>query len=135
MTMDSPRSKAGRPAIIAVVNANRCDRCNLPHETGDNFCRRCGRSLSAGLPAIRPVANVTTPSRSSALAPSLVSSVAVLALGTGLEWVARRLMGTAARKAGRALVSGGESRPVPREQTTDDTIDELVYVRKIQLRR
>ena len=117
------------------MDSNRCDRCSLPHDAGDNFCRRCGRSLSAGLPAIRPAASVTKPVSSRSVTPSLVGSVAVLALGTGLEWMARRLMGTAARKAGRALVSGAETRPAPRQPKTEATIDELIYVRKVQLRR
>ena len=75
------------------------------------------------------------PQRSHALPPSLVGSVAVLALGTGLEWMARRLMGSAARAAGRAVTTGGDQRPSRAQPATEATIDEFVYVRKVQLRR
>jgi hypothetical protein len=116
------------------VDTFRCDRCSTPHEAGDNFCRRCGRGLSAGLPVVRPAAGL--PQRSRALPSSLVGSVAVLALGTGLEWVARRLMGSAARAAGRSLVTGGrDQNPTQRQPQGEATIDELIYVRKVQLRR
>ena len=72
----------------------------------------------------------------------MVGSIAVLALGTGLEWLARRLAANAARAAERALISR-ESRPAevrPRSDAAtvkpgDVTVDELVYVRKVQLRR
>jgi hypothetical protein len=105
----------------------------MPHEVSDNFCRRCGRGLRAGLPVVRPAPAL--PQRSSgALPPSLVGSVAVLALGTGLEWVARRVFGSAARAAGRALIPGSDQR-IAKTPQAEATIDEFVYVRKVQLRR
>ena len=68
---------------------------------------------------------------------SLVGSVAVLAVGTGIEWLARRMAGSAARAAGRAIV--GTDRPLPAKrqqpQTSSVTIDEVVYVRKVEVRR
>ena len=78
--------------------------------------------------------------RSRALPRSLVGSVAVLALGTGLEWAARRVMGSAAKAAGRALVSRGDGSSVPREtqslpSPTETTIEELIYLRKVAVRR
>ena len=71
------------------------------------------------------------------LPPSVIGSVAVLAVGTGLEWLARRMAGSAARAAGRALVSTDRPQPpVPRRtRDADVTIDEVVYVRKVQVRR
>jgi hypothetical protein len=70
---------------------------------------------------------------------SVVRSVAVLAVGTGLELVTRRLMGSAAKTAGRALAGGILPRPARRTAKSDApaevTIDELVYVRKVSLRR
>jgi hypothetical protein len=119
------------------VEVLHCQRCNAPHEAGDNFCRRCGNRVVA-LPAVRPATAVTR--RPPNLAPSLVGSVAVLALGTGLEWVARRLMAGATRSAGRALVSSEKPprnavQPMTRQELPTTTIDEIVYVRKVQLRR
>jgi hypothetical protein len=73
----------------------------------------------------------------------MVGSIAVLALGTGLEWLARRFATNAARAAERALTNR-ERRPVneivhhpsvPAERHSDVTIDEMVYVRKVQLHR
>jgi hypothetical protein len=62
--------------------------------------------------------------------------MAVLAVGTGLEWLARRMVGSAARAAGRALI-GDESAPTakPAPRRDDVTVDEILYVRKVQLRR
>jgi hypothetical protein len=86
------------------------------------------------MPAIRS-SNLPAVKRSS-LPPSLVGSVAVLAVGTGLEWLARRMVGQAARAAGRALIGADNTpsaKPVPRQDTV--TVDEVLYVRKVQLRR
>jgi hypothetical protein len=61
----------------------------------------------------------------------------VLAVGTGLEWLARRMAGSAARAAGRALVGADRTpstKPAPRPDG-DVTVDEVLYVRKVQLRR
>jgi hypothetical protein len=71
------------------------------------------------------------------LPPSLVGSVAVLAVGTGIEWLARRMAGSAARAAGRALVSSNRPNPPAKSSTQPDsvTVDEVLYVRKVQLRR
>jgi hypothetical protein len=112
-----------------------CSRCGAERSTEDNFCRRCGRELTVDLPVLR---QERLPVRAQVIPPSLVGSIAVLAVGSSLEWLARRFAGTAARAAGRALVSPirasvgparGPSEPVPEE------IDEFLYVRKVRLRR
>jgi len=72
------------------------------------------------------------PMRAPSLPASFVGSVAVLAVGTGLEWLARRLAGPAARAAGRALISQASGQ---RGGADDVTVDEVLYVRKVQLRR
>jgi hypothetical protein len=64
-----------------------------------------------------------------------MSSVAVLAVGTGIEWLARRMAGPAARAAGRALISSGNRSVDRRSSDADVTIDEVVYVRKVQVHR
>jgi hypothetical protein len=83
------------------------------------------------------------PARAVTLPPSMVGSIAVLAVGTGLEWLARRLASNAARAAERALTTR-EARPPaairPRSIQVSDsnaavTVDEMVYVRKVQVRR
>jgi hypothetical protein len=116
------------------VDAIRCGRCGAARDTADNFCRRCGHQLTVNLPA---VSARNLPAVRKNLPPSLVGSVAVLAVGTGLEWLARRMAGSAARAAGRALI--GQERPVipakPVARNGDVTIDEILYVRKVQLRR
>lgn len=84
------------------------------------------RVKNSGLPAVKQ----------GGLPPSLIGSVAVLAVGTSLEWLARRMVGSAARAAGRALV-GAEAKVAtkPAPQKDDVTIDEVLYIRKVQLRR
>jgi hypothetical protein len=119
------------------VDSLRCGRCNAIRETTDNFCRRCGHQLTVNLPAVR---DETMPvPATKGLPPSLIGSVAVLAVGTGLEWLARRMAGNAARAAGRALVPSERASPAtPRNaqaEAPEVTIDEVVYVRKVQVRR
>ena len=65
----------------------------------------------------------------------------MLAIGTGIEWLARRLAGSAARgaarAAGRALTKREQS-PV-KAATQDDSpavvVKEVLYVRQVNLRR
>jgi hypothetical protein len=118
------------------VEALKCNRCGAPRETNDNFCRRCGHQLTITLPA---VSESNLPARSRALPPSLVGSMAVLAVGTGLEWLARRMAGTAAKAAGRALIGADRAQPpAPKRAAPSDdtvTVDEVLYIRKVQLRR
>jgi hypothetical protein len=128
------------------VESLKCSRCSNPRDTEDNFCRRCGHQLtveipsrSAAVPAVRP--NQLPAARTPALPKSLVGSVAVLALGTGVEWLARRFAGSAARAAGRAAGRAlvGQER-LPSRQTNPSaaksvSVDEIVYIRKVELRR
>lgn len=112
-----------------------CARCGGARDTQDNFCRACGHQFTVNLPAVRESRLPVRQSR--AIPPSLVGSVAVLAVGTGIEWLARRMAGSAARSAGRALIGGGRpslSTHRPQESQTV-TIDEVVYVRKVEVRR
>ena len=78
------------------------------------------------------------PVRSQAsIPPSLIGSVAVLAIGTGLEWLARRVANNAARAAGRALLTrGGSSKGKTAQlQRGDVIVSEIFYTREVQLRR
>ncbi len=118
---------------VDVVN---CGHCGVRRGVGDNFCRACGHQFTVNLPAVRE-SRLPALGRGG-LPPSLVGSVAVLAVGTSLEWLARRMVGSAARAAGRALIGADRSepskpRPVPRPD--DVTVDEVLYIRKVQLRR
>ena len=116
-----------------AVNSLTCSRCGAQRDTTDNFCRGCGHQLTVNLPAVR---SVSPPARMPSIPPSLVGSVAVLAVGTGLEWLTRRLAGSAARAAGRALVGSKPNLPARTQPTGPDvSVDEVLYVRKVQLRR
>ena len=115
----------------------RCGHCGSSRDIQDNFCRQCGHQVTVNLPTVRLP---TLPARSVVLPSSLVGSMAVLAMGTGLDWIARRLAANAARAAGRALVSRGETSPAatPKPKPSPPTeviVDEALYVRKVQLRR
>jgi hypothetical protein len=117
------------------VEVLTCGRCGAKRDTADNFCRQCGHQLTVNLPAVRAE---TLPAVPRAIPPSLIGSVAVLAVGTGLEWLARRIAGSTARAAGRALISREQATgDKPRQTATSDdvTVDEFLYVRKVQLRR
>ena len=119
--------------MLCRVTSLHCTRCGLAREIDDNFCRRCGHQFTANLPVVQ-TPNLL-PVKARAIPPSLVGSVAVLAVGTGIEWLARRLAKTAAIAAGRALV-GQSGQPAARRTAPDDvTVNEMLYVRKVQLRR
>jgi hypothetical protein len=116
------------------VNQLRCNHCSAPRDRDDNYCRRCGRQITIDLPAVR---RDNLPASPRGVPPSIVGSVAVLALGTGLEWLARRLAGGAVRGMGRALVSQPKSSPPAKATPPSDavTVDEIVYVRQVRLRQ
>jgi hypothetical protein len=63
--------------------------------------------------------------------------MAVLALSTGVEWVLRRAAGNAVKAAGRSLVPGSStpSGQLKAREPREVTVDEILYVRKVQLRR
>jgi hypothetical protein len=113
------------------MSALTCNRCGSVRDQQDNFCRRCGHQLTVNLPAVRPP---SLPARSQALPPTLIGSVAVLAVGTGLEWLARRLAGSAARAAGRKILAQ-ERRPAKQVEQPDVVVNEALYVRRVELRR
>jgi hypothetical protein len=116
-----------------------CSRCKAPRDQSDNFCRACGHQFTINLPALRRAEGPAgrrsdLPALRSPFPPSLIGSVAVLAVGTGLEWLARRAAGSAARSVGRALI-GSEKRPQKQSTPSAVSVDEVLYVRKVQLRR
>jgi hypothetical protein len=116
------------------VDQLRCNLCHAPRDRDDNFCRRCGRQITINLPAVRQ-SSLPAPHRG--VPPSLLGSVALLAVGTGLEWAARRLAGGAVRSVGRALVSPPKAQPPAQVTPPSDTVtvDEILYVRQVRLRR
>ena len=119
------------------MDLSRCPSCNAARDPDDNFCRRCGRQITVNLPAVKE-ANLPAET-TGGLPPSLVGSVAVLAAGTALEWLARRLAGNAARAAGRALVRR-EPTPVAKTRhaqtaTPAVTVREFFYVREVDVNR
>lgn len=122
--------------MIRPVEPLTCIRCGAAREIADNFCRKCGHQLTVTVPAVQPAASAL-PSIPVAIPPSVVRGVAVLALSTGIEWAMRRVAGNAARAAGRALVPGSSqpSRQARDASPREVSVDEIVYVRKVQLRR
>jgi hypothetical protein len=121
------------------VETPNCNRCGAVRETSDNFCRKCGHQLTIDLPAVRPtgaVQPVKPLAISVPIPPAVVRGVAVLALSTGVEWMLRRMAGNAAKAAGRSLIPGaGSSKQLKAGEPRQVTIDEVLYVRKVQLRR
>jgi hypothetical protein len=119
------------------MNSGFCGKCGAGRGETDNFCRRCGSALAVDLPVLRSTRLPAVRRRS--LPPSLVGSVAVLALGTGIEWVARRLAVQAAQAAGRALLRGSSPAAASPNRSIkgdgDVAIDEVLYIREVRLRR
>jgi hypothetical protein len=100
----------------------------------------CGGQLTIDInpmPAVRPAAAVV-PARPVSIPPAVVRGVALLAVSTGVEWALRRMAGNAARSAVRSLIPGASSavsRPAKAEGPREVSVDEILYVRKVQLRR
>jgi hypothetical protein len=117
----------------------RCPTCNLPRDISDNFCRNCGRQITIDVPSLPAIRAPDLPVPIRSVPPSLIGSVAVLALGTGLEWAARRLGSGAAkgaaRAAGRALLNRGGATPRAPQAETTAFVEELIYIRQVQVRR
>jgi hypothetical protein len=91
------------------------------------------------LPAVR---EPSLPAETSGgLPPTLVGSIAVLAIGTGLEWLARRMAGNAARgaarAAGKALTKRQTEAPVRASSPAEPAVvvREVLFVREVDLRR
>lgn len=121
------------------MDSAHCTRCGSERDTTDNFCRSCGHQLTIDvLPARRPAPAVPAPRPVTvSIPPSVVRGVAVLALGTGVEWMLRRVAGNAVKVAGRSLLPGASASSAKQLQQAprDLTINEILYVRKVQLRR
>jgi hypothetical protein len=119
------------------VDSLQCGRCNAARDTRDNFCRACGHQFTVNLPVVRESRLPTTRTTRGGIPTPLVGSMALLAVGTGLEWLARRMAGSAARAAGRALIGADRPQtPVVRPSAARGVVvDEVVYVRKIEVRR
>ena len=115
------------------MTAPYCGRCGNDCDSDDNFCRRCGHQLTVTLPVVRRP-NLPAARTQPSIPPSLVGSMAVLAVGTGLEWLARRV----ANNAVRALVTRGPTQRKSKQvqaPASSMTVEEVLYVRKVQLRR
>jgi hypothetical protein len=92
------------------------------------------------LPAVR---ETRLPAETRAIPPALVGSVAALAAGTALEWLARRLASNAAKgvakAAGRALTRSATGQQVRAPVAQDDggavVVREFFYLRRVDLRR
>lgn len=119
----------------------RCPNCRLSCDIRDNFCRNCGRQITITVPSNMPAVRAPElPAVVRSVPPSLIGSVAVLALGTGLEWAARRLSSGmakgAARAAGRALISrAGGGQPAAEATTPTTFVEEFLYIRQVEVRR
>lgn len=126
-----------RVLYFEAVNDLRCPSCSAPRDPDDNFCRRCGRQITVNLPAVRESSLPIESARG--LPPSLVGSIAILAIGTGIEWLARRMASGAARgaarAAGRAIAKHQPAQTAPKKRAPDPAVvvREFVYMREVDL--
>jgi hypothetical protein len=118
------------PAII-------CGRCATVCDQDDNFCKRCGMALSDEQLPLKREQHLPAVSRPRVRA-AVVRAVAVVAVGTLTEIMARRV----AREAGRRVASAVRL-PIGRKQPkalrlVDDgpqVVSDTVFIRRIQVRR
>jgi hypothetical protein len=115
------------------MNPASCPACASVLDDDDNFCRRCGASTSAGLPALRgPMSATVWQPR----VPPVVKGAAVMAAGTVGQYLVRRVV---------MNMLGGGSKPKPlralRKRGDDGMVDEAqiitetVMMRRVRIRR
>jgi hypothetical protein len=115
------------------MNLPSCPECASILDVDDNFCRRCGASISARhLPSVRgPVAATIWQPR----VPRVMKGAAVMAAGTVGQYIVRRLV--------RNVIGGGNARASralrrrPDDGMIDDAqiITETVMMRRVRIRR
>jgi len=114
------------------MQASDCYSCGLPLATDDNFCRRCGSSMRAQVPAVRPE---MTPAVWRPNIPPVVKGAAVMAAGTIGQYVFRRvvtgLLNAGARKPRRFVGWPRGDGMVDEAQI----ITETVMLRRVRVRR
>src|SRR5438067_8336555 len=115
------------------MQTSDCYSCGLPLAADDNFCRRCGTSMHAQVPAVRAE---MTPAMWRPNVPPVVKGAAVMAAGTIGQYVFRRVV--------TGLLNGGARRPRrfvgwPRggDGMVDESqiITETVMLRRVRVRR
>ena len=114
------------------MQASDCYSCGLPLATDDNFCRRCGASMHAQVPAVRAE---LAPAVWRPNVPPVVKGAAVMAAGTIGQYVFRRVVG--------GLLNPGTRKPRrlggwPRGDGMVDEaqiITETVMLRRVRVRR
>ena len=110
-----------------------CYSCGLPLDTDDNFCRRCGASLRASVPAVR---GAIAPAVWRPNVPPVVKGAAVMAAGTIGQYVFRRVVSGLLNGNGRSR-AGGRLRVPSRDGMVDEAqiITETVMLRRVRVRR
>lgn len=117
------------------MNNPVCTSCESLIDENDNFCRRCGASVGAALPAVRN--NMSTTIWQPAVSP-VVKGAAVMAAGTVGQFLFRRvvsnlLTGGGGRKAGPLAVRRGRGDDGMVDEA--QIITETVMMRRVRVRR
>jgi hypothetical protein len=114
------------------MNTSVCPECRAMLEIDDNFCRRCGATVGARLPAVR---GQLSPAIWQPQVPRIVKGAAVMAAGTVGQYLMRRVITN--------VLSGGKQRPRRsiRVKENDGMLDEAqiitetVMMRRVRIRR
>jgi hypothetical protein len=115
------------------MHTSDCYSCGSPLATDDNFCRRCGTSMHAQVPAVRAE---MTPAVWRPNMPPVVKGAAVMAAGTIAQYVFRRMVS--------GLLNAGTRKPrrfVGWPRGGDGMVDEAqiitetVMLRRVRVRR
>ena len=120
------------------MNNDSCSPCGFALDSNDNFCRRCGTSVTAPtLPVVRrdSTAAVWQPQVS-----PVVKGAAVMAAGTVGQFLFRRMvssmLGSGSKRRKTPLVRvGGKNRE--RDGMVDEAqiITETIMMRRVRVRR
>ncbi|HWQ28012.1 MAG TPA: hypothetical protein VNN12_03210 [Dehalococcoidia bacterium] len=113
-----------------------CARCDAPHDADDNYCRRCGAYLRAGLPATRDSEAFATTVWEPRVPAAVVKGAAAVAAGALARMALRTLIGRALRSRPRPKPAGRAIEPVEESPLPDGVrfISETLIVRRVRIR-
>jgi hypothetical protein len=112
-----------------------CARCDAPYEADDNYCRRCGAGLRAGLPATREGETFATTVWEPRVPSAVVKGAAAVAAGALARVALRTLLNLAFHPKPKAA-GGDAAGPVADPPLPDGVrfISETLIVRRVRVR-
>ncbi len=113
-----------------------CAHCDAPHDADDNYCRRCGARLRAGLPATRDGDTFATTVWEPRVPSAVVKGAAAVAAGALARLALRTLVGRAFRSRPKRTARDRALEPLTDAPLPEGVrfISETLIVRRVRVR-